>query len=177
MAFWSGKKFLRVAALTVGAAALAVILFFGLRASLFPRPYRETAGDDPLVYAVMKAESGFSESAKSSAGAVGLMQLLPSTAEFICRRNGLKFEPDRLTEGEYNVRLGRLYLAYLSDRFGETETALAAYNAGEGVVSKWLKDAAISPDGKKLAAIPYPETADFVKKVIKFRNFYKFLYH
>lgn len=146
----------------------------------FRRPFRavvEESGISPaLVYAVMKAESSFHEDAVSSAGAVGLMQILPSTAEFICRRCGVEFSAEKLKEGEYNTRLGCLYLKYLTERF-EVSTALAAYNAGEGTVSGWLCDGRYSADGKQLSAIPYPETEAYVKRVMKFRKIYLFFYH
>lgn len=160
-----------------GAALLLGVLYFGVRAA-FPRPYRnaQTEVEPALAYAVMKAESGFCEDAESSAGAVGLMQLLPATAEFVCRKYSIAFEPERLTEGEYNFRLGCLYLRYLLERFPDVRTALASYNAGEGTVSLWLKSREFSADGKTLSAIPYPETERYVKKVLKFRKIYRFFY-
>lgn len=147
----------------------------------YRRPYREIvekSGLPPsLVYAVIKAESGFREKALSAAGATGLMQLLPATAEFICRENGLEFSADRLTEGEYNVRIGCLYLGYLLGRFSAEETALAAYNAGEGTVREWLSDGRYSRDGIHLSSVPYPETKKYLEKVLKFREKYLFFYH
>ena len=143
----------------------------------FPRPYRgivERSGLSPaLAYAVMKAESNFEESAVSSAGAVGLMQLLPSTAQFIAERSGIPFLPERLFDGEYNTRLGCAYLAYLLERF-EEETALAAYNAGEGTVQGWLSDPRCSEDGRTLFQIPYAETRRYLKKISFFRKIYGF---
>ena len=156
-----------------------VVVFFIIRAA-YRRPYREevAAGGIPsaLVYAVMKAESGFREDALSHAGAVGLMQVKPATAEFICARRGVVFAAERLQEGGYNVRVGCMYLAYLLERFPHKETALAAYNAGEGRVRQWLADEALSEDGNVLKAIPYPETRTYVKKVLKFEKFYEFFY-
>ena len=145
----------------------------------YPRAYAdvvEETGIEPfLAYSVMKAESDFREDIVSRAGAVGLMQIKPSTAEYICRREGIEFEPERLTEGEYNVRLGCLYLKYLLGKF-EEGAAIAAYNAGEGVVSEWLKNPDLSSDGCVLDRIPYPETEQYVKKIEKFRKIYDFYY-
>ena len=139
--------------------AAIVLSFF----AAFPRPYRDIVGgsglDGALVYAVMKAESNFKESAVSSAGAVGLMQLLPSTAQFIAEHSGIPFLPERLFDGEYNTRLGCAYLAYLLERF-EEETALAAYNAGIGTVQGWLEDGATIPEG-----IEYAETRTYLERV------------
>ncbi len=163
-------------------AALFVLAFacFAWIAGNYRRPCRdvvERSGLSPaLVYAVMKAESGFDEKAQSRAGAVGLMQIMPATAEFVCRENGVEFLPEKLTDGEYNVRLGCLYLRYLLRRFPREETALAAYNAGEGTVREWLKNERYSTDGERLESIPYPETEQYVKKVIEFRKKYLFFY-
>ncbi len=147
----------------------------------FPRPYRELVAasglDETLVYALIKAESGFDEDAVSRAGAVGLMQLMPATAEFICRREGIAYDRERLTEGEYNLKIGCAYLSYLLDRFPKEETALAAYNAGEGTVSDWLKDESLSSDGMTLSRIPYAETEGYVKKIKKYKKIYVFIYH
>lgn len=173
------KKRFQPIIIGAGAILLGVALFFCLRALCYPRPYaQETGKTEPyLAYSVMKAESGFDEEALSPAGAVGIMQLLPSTAEFVCRMNGIPFEHERLTEGAYNVKLGCLYLNYLLARFKTVETALAAYNAGEGTVAGWLGSEEFSQDGTTLSEIPYPETARYVKKVLKFRKIYRFLYH
>lgn len=172
------KKGARIGSIVVFIGVLLIFGFFIWWKASYRRPYRaevEGSGLSPsLVYAVMKAESGFDEKATSRAGAIGLMQLMPSTAEFLCRRNHLEFAVGRLYEGEYNVRLGCLYLKYLLERFPAEETALAAYNAGEGTVQSWLK-AEASADGR-LRAIPYPETARYVKKVMKFRKKYLFFY-
>lgn len=158
---------------------LIVTLTVGVFRS-YQRPYRKIikeSGLDPnLVYAVIKAESGFREHAKSTAGAVGLMQILPSTAEFVCEMNGLEFSPEKLNEGDYNVTIGCLYLNYLLKRFTVTETALCAYNAGEGTVSEWLSESAYSADGLTLKQIPYAETRSYIKKITKFRKIYEILY-
>lgn len=142
----------------------------------FRRPCRKTvlayASSPPLVYSVIKAESGFSETAVSEAGAVGLMQIMPSTAQFVCERENIAFEAERLKEGEYNVMLGCKYLDYLFSRFSDVKTALAAYNAGEGIVSAWLKNNEYSDDGITLKEIPYRETKHYVKKVLKYQKIY-----
>lgn len=171
------------ALLTLGLALatvlFTVLLYYGVRGG-YPRPYADIvaeSGEEPfLVYSVMKAESGFREDAESSAGAVGIMQLKPSTAEFICRLDDIAFDAERLGEGAYNVMLGCRYLRYLRERFPCRETALAAYNAGEGTVARWLADPGCSPDGVTLARIPYAETKSYLKKIAKFMKIYEFYY-
>lgn len=164
----------------IGYVAAGILLFLALCVSLFAfsfrRPYRKTvrkyAISPPLAFSVIKAESGFSEDAKSDAGATGLMQLMPSTAKFVCERNDIPFEAERLCEGDYNVMLGCIYLNYLLSRFSDEETALAAYNAGEGTVSSWLKNTEYSDDGIHLKYVPYAETRIYIKKVLKYRKIY-----
>lgn len=172
-------KIVRIGVAFLFFCTLAAGVCFGVKAG-YPRRYEETAiscGVDPfLALAIIKAESKFDELSQSKAGAIGLMQLKPSTAEFVCMRERIAYEPDRLFEGEYNVTLGCKYLKYLFGRFGVTETVLAAYNAGEGTVSQWLKDPACSSDGATLDHIPYSETDIYVKKVVKFRKIYEFFY-
>ncbi len=177
------KKRSRIPIAVFSAVLSIAVILLGLAVvsrAAFPRPYRKTVResglDEALVYSVMKAESGFEEDAKSKAGAVGLMQILPATAEFVCELSGIPFEAERLTEGEYNVRLGCAYLHYLLGKFECEETALCAYNAGEGTVSGWLKDPAYSRDGRTLGKIPYEETAEYVKKIGRYWKFYRFFY-
>lgn len=173
------RKKILILCISLAFLILAVVGFFAPRIA-YKRPYRqyvETCGlNDMLVYSVMKAESGFREDAVSRAGAVGLMQIMPATAEFVCERRGVAFEAEQLKNGEYNVKIGCWYLAYLLERFPVTETALCAYNAGEGTVAAWLKDKQLSKDGITLSEIPYEETREYVKKVIKFQKIYEILY-
>ena len=118
-----------------------------------------------LVLAVIRVESDFEKNAVSAAGAVGLMQLLPETFAFL-REEILEEElsPDAIFDPTVNIRYGTAYLAYLYGIFGDTDTVLAAYNAGEGRVREWLggegKDL-----GDTLSEIPFPETAAYVKNV------------
>ena len=137
---------------------------------------------EDLVWSVIKTESGFDSSAVSSKGAVGLMQLMPSTFEWltddILREYlgiGMLYDP------ETNIKYGTYYLSRLYNRFGDWDTAIAAYNGGEGNVSEWLKDKKYSDDGIKLKTdkIPdsYSETKNYVKKVNKALEKYKKLYN
>ncbi|HIY99490.1 MAG TPA: lytic transglycosylase domain-containing protein [Firmicutes bacterium] len=167
----------------IAAVCAAFILICGLAVALrasYPRPYAETvraSGIPPsLAYAVMKAESNFDETAVSRAGAVGIMQIRPSTAEYICRRQGMEFHAEKLLEGNYNVTIGCMYLAYLLERFPDERAAICAYNAGEGTVRRWLADQTYSADGNILSEIPYPETRTYAKKVSDFRKIYEIFY-
>ena len=130
--------------------------------------------DAALLFAVVKTESGFNSGAVSKKGAVGLMQILPSTGQFIAEKKGIT-DYD-LFDVNTNLDFGAYDWKYLGDKFGEfTETA-AAYNAGEGTVKTWLNNKEYSPDGKRLYDIPYPETAAYVKKISERVKRYKKLY-
>lgn len=129
--------------------------------------------DENLVYAVIRTESHFTPDAVSRTGAVGLMQLMPSTAEWIAWRRGIDYDREMLFEPEYNIDNGCWLLKYLIDYYGgNLEYALAAYNAGSGNVDSWLASDEYF-DGKELD-IPFPETADYVKKTLKAYEKYKY---
>lgn len=129
--------------------------------------------ESALIASVVNVESSFREGVVSSKGAVGLMQLLPSTAEWLSGQMGEVFEEEKLKEAKYNLKLGSFYLAYLVDYFGDKKLAVCAYNAGQGNVSAWLKDERYSKDGKTLNKIPFKETNDYLGKVLKNYKYYK----
>ena len=136
--------------------------------------------DEALVYAVIRTESGFREDVKSSAGAVGLMQIMPDTFKWLQEKESgsVKYGADKLTDPEINIRYGTYYLSYLLSHYnGNEELAIAAYNAGMTNVDKWLKDERYSEDGESLKKIPYKETAKYVKRVTKTKGVYETLYY
>ena len=134
--------------------------------------------DRNLVYSIIKAESGFNDQAISPRDAKGLMQILDSTGEWAAEKIKIEnFDSSMLMEPETNIRIGCWYIAKLLDQYSQnTELALAAYNAGSGNVSKWLKDTNISKNGKTLDRIPFEETENYVAKIKKYNNMYKRLY-
>jgi soluble lytic murein transglycosylase len=120
--------------------------------------------DPALLAAVVYAESRFDPNAESAAGAVGLMQVLPETAEGIAlRTGGTRFVVADLRDPEINVRYGSWYLDHLLDRYGETGLALAAYHAGQGNVDRWRRQG---------AGIAFPETRAYVDEVQRVRRVY-----
>ncbi len=133
--------------------------------------------DKYLVYAIISTESGFDPAAESSAGAVGLMQLLPETARWITEKYDLDCDPAALTDPQTNIRIGCCYFSYLLSRFnGDINLAVTAYNGGEGNVRQWLQDQKYSSDGKTLYAIPYKETSQYLSKVTIRYEIYQKLY-
>ena len=136
--------------------------------------------DPALVAGVIYAESKFDESgdSTSSAGALGLMQLLPSTAHFIADRSGgTAFTTKDLSTPEINIAYGSWYLRYLLDRYGGDEVlALAAYNGGMGNVDRWVADAGARGERLDVADIPFPETQAYVQRVLDARREYRRTY-
>lgn len=131
--------------------------------------------DETLVLSVIDAESGYDKKAVSEKGAIGLMQLMPETAKYMADRIGMPIATDDLLNEEINVALGTAYLAYLDSLFNEKTLVIAAFNAGEGNVSNWLKEGIISENSPNTADIPFPETRRYTQKVLRLMRLYEFL--
>ena len=157
---------------------ISVFVFYQVR---YPIKYQDAINvysaryglDNELVASLINEESSFKANSKSNKGALGLMQLLPSTAEYIAT-NLLKeeYNQNSLYEPETNIRYGCCYLNYLRNKFEDEKTLLCAYNAGETNVLKWLSDKNLSENGKKLDNIPYLATQNYVSKIIKGKKYY-----
>ena len=170
-------------------AAMGVLLFVGagfmtVLLLAFPLRYQDeirTAGKqfdiDPVVIAsVIRAESNFRRDAVSNKGAVGLMQIMPATAEFVASKIDVEDVAHNLATPHVNITIGTFYLRYLMDKFGDLRTVLAAYNAGEGRVADWLDDNRFARDAngrRVIVTTPYPETNAYIEKVLNARNFYR----
>ncbi len=184
------RRLLRLAIPLVVVAAIGLAAYWlvsaqavvpGLSEKLYPIHYQQEIArvadryhlDPYLVAAVVRTESDYDPKAVSHAGAVGLMQLMPDTATWVTGLDAWKGPSDpALTDVNDNLELGACYLAYLTQRFaGDLLAALAAYNAGQGVVDSWLA----SGDHKALqfADIRFGETKAFVQKVQHYRDLYK----
>ena len=131
--------------------------------------------DPALVAAVIYEESRFRDDVSSHQGAIGLMQVMPATAQDIARKTGgTTFVVTDLTDARVNVLYGCYYLRQLLDHYhGSVTAAVAAYNAGEGNVDAWLTTV-----GGKLTpqAIPFSETRDYVEHVLNLRKVYRRAY-
>jgi soluble lytic murein transglycosylase len=152
--------------------------FVGEAATLFDT-------DPFLILSVMKVESGFDPAATSPVGAIGLMQVMPDTADWIVnhvRPEGLECMSEGWTESELydprkNILVGSWYLSYLQQRFGDVGVALAAYNGGQGRVSAWLEAKQVrAGDRFSVDDIPLAETRSFVRRVLAVREWYDRLY-
>jgi len=153
----------------------------------FPAPHRtemtqnaRAVGlDETWVYGLIRQESRFIQDIRSSAGAQGLMQLMPSTARFVARKVGMNdFAPARINEVDVNLRLGTGYLRMvLDDLDGHPMLATAAYNAGPGRPRLWRSTLARPVEGAIFAeTIPFNETREYVKKVMSNAVYYAALF-
>ena len=133
--------------------------------------------DPTLVAAVIYAETRF-QPRESSAGAQGLMPLLPSTALFFARKSGgTAFVPKDLANANVNIRYGSWYLRWLLNHYnGNQVLAVAAYNAGLGNVDRWIQEAHSNGSEFQIGEIPFPETKAYVKRVLDAKRQYRSKY-
>lgn len=184
----------RFAAFFFGVVVLcmAFSFFFAMQSKsmqrqyLYPYPHRSVVEhyaakynvDSALVAGMILSESKFRHEAKSSRGAIGLMQLMPETAQWISEQIDDKaYNVGELHEPQKNIEYGTWYIASLEEEFGGNEVlALAAYNAGRGNVHDWMEEKHWDMDFHEVAAIPYEETRAYVSSVLKNRRKYLELY-
>ena len=140
--------------------------------------YSKERNLDPYVVAALVAqESNFDPVVRSHANAYGLMQVLPSTGRGYARRLGVKpFSAKRLTEAEINVRIGTQIFADTIRKFGGVHFALAAYNAGDSRVVQWQREKPGLPQDEFIDDIPFPETQNYVKRILGTAEDYRYLY-
>lgn len=145
--------------------------------SVIRRQAAEKHLDPALIAAVIYTESHF-EPRPSAAGAQGLMQLLPSTAYYLAKLSGgVAFTASDLAEPEVNVAYGSYYLRYLLDHYdGDEMLAVAAYNGGITNVDRWVSQARAAGHSLSVAAIPFPETREYVQKVMTAQQAYRETY-
>ncbi|MDQ6778151.1 MAG: lytic transglycosylase domain-containing protein [Actinomycetota bacterium] len=187
------RRRVRRALLTVGAAALALFAI-QVAVPLFETAYRDLTlplahediivqqahekGLDPaLIAAVIYAETKF-DARTSSAGAQGLMQILPATAEFLARRSGATtFRVADLDSPQVNIAYGSYYLRYLLNSYGGNKMlALAAYNGGQTNVDEWIARARAQGHALTVNEIPFPQTRAYVEKVLSAQQRYRHTY-
>ena len=134
--------------------------------------------DKYLVYAIIKVESNFEEQAKSTSNAIGLMQIMESTAVETANKIDLNFIKEDLLNPELNIKIGLEYFTNLLNRYNNNyNLAIIAYNAGIGNVDKWIKDDIIKEDGTDIENVPFKETNNYVRKILRDYEIYKKLYN
>lgn len=134
--------------------------------------------DKNLIFSIIRTESSFQPDAGSTAGALGLMQIIPETFEWLQMRREVvgDYVTEDLFEPEINIDFGTYFLSYLLNRYESELTAVAAYNAGFGAVDEWLENPEYSSDGVNLDYIPFSETEAYVQKVEAAKEVYIDLY-
>lgn len=132
--------------------------------------------DEYLIYAIIKAESNFEPNAESHRGAKGLMQLMYSTAEDISKRIGIELNENNILEPDININLGTKYISMLIQKYNNTNLALAAYNAGSGNVDGWIEKGTLKSDGSDIENVPFTETNNYVRKILRDYEIYKNIY-
>lgn len=155
---------------------------------MYPKTYSEVVSiyqekyqvDENLIYAVIKAESNFKNEAVSNRNAVGLMQIMQETGKDVAKKNNIKVDfenmEQELLKVDININIGTKYLATLIERYKNKEVALAAYNAGIGTVDNWIEKGIIQADGSDIENIPYKETNNYVRKILRDYKIYEQLY-
>lgn len=139
---------------------------------------RENNVDPYLVLAIIRTESRFYPGAKSPVGAKGLMQIMPDTGYWIARQMGLRdFSEEKLYLPDYNIAMGVWYISYLDKIFaGDLPKLLAAYNAGEGKVKKWLTNGTWTGRIQDIRQIPFEETRKYIERILFDYQVYKRIY-
>lgn len=133
--------------------------------------------DKYLIYATIKAESNFNQYAKSSQGALGLMQLMENTALEVAPKAGIRVTEHNIYDPDVNINLGAKLISILLQKYENTGLALAAYNAGSGNVDNWISKGTIKEDGSDLENIPFKETNNYVRKILRDYDIYVDLYN
>lgn len=182
----TGRKFaVQRVALLLLLVIIGLVIWRQLPYYLYPNDYsaeieaeaREAGIDPYLVCAVIKAESNFDADAVSPAGAIGLMQIMPVTGEWLASRGGFEFSAEQLYEPQYNIRLGCQYLRFLLDYWQwDVYKAIASYNAGQNNVARWLEDGVWDGTSENLQDIPFDETQNYVNRVFDIYQQYSSLY-
>lgn len=185
------KKIIKVLAILLIIIVLLLILYKVLNIEekillhLYPKKYEEYVYkyseelniDPMLTFAIIKTESNFEEKSKSKSGAIGLMQLMESTAEEQAEKLNMEYTKEMLYNPEINLKLGLNYFNVLLDYYNQNYIlAFAAYNAGLGNVQKWINEGTIKENGSDIENIPFKETNMYVRKIIRNYEIYKELY-
>ena len=169
-------------ALCWGVAMLFGLYGLVLLKCIYPLEYKEEiifsadnyGLDRALIFAVVKTESSFDSSATSEKGAKGLMQITDNTGRYIAQL--LNVKEYNLYDVKTNLNFGCYYMHRLIKRFKNLDTAIIAFNAGEGNVSTWLKNPEYSKDGLTLKKVPFNESKEYIKKIKENFSKYKKLY-
>lgn len=162
-----------------------LILKVNILPKIYPKGYSEYVEkysqeynvDQLLIYSIIKAESNYKVNAKSKSNAIGLMQIMLSTAQEIGKDLQIEeITEEKLYDAELNIKIGTAYFKSLLNKYNNVNLALIAYNAGMGSLDNWLENGIIDKNGEGLENIPYEETRNYVKKILQNYKIYNELY-
>lgn len=160
---------------------IAIIVFRNIIIKInYPQKYSEHVEkyakeyeiEKELIYSMIKAESNFKQDAVSNKKAIGLMQILESTAYEVADELEKQITKEEILNPEINICLGAKYISNLIKRYENIELAITAYNAGIGNVDSWIEKGIIKKDGSNLENIPFKETNNYVRKVLRNYDIY-----
>lgn len=162
---------------------LVIVFVYVVFSSLFPVKYSEYVEkysvrynvEKNLIYGIIKAESGFDETAVSNKDAVGLMQIKEDTAKWCIDQMGEEIDIKNLSNPEINIKIGVWYFSYLKEQLKSDELAIVAYNAGITHVKEWLKDGLIDEKVSDPDKIPFKETKKYIKNVRIYKKVYSIM--
>lgn len=174
-------------------AILIIVVFLGIFKNkilkiIYPKTYKEIVSvysekynvEENLVFALIKAESDFNSEAVSHRDAIGVMQIMEETAKDVANKNSIKIENENIKQEllkiDNNINIGTKYLSTLLEKYKNKEIAVAAYNAGIGTVDGWIQKEIIKSDGSDIENIPYKETNNYVRKILRNYKLYEELY-
>lgn len=156
---------------------------------IYPKEYKEIVKvyseeynvEENLIFAVIKAESNFDEQAVSHKYAIGLMQIMEDTAKDVAKKYNIQIDNENARQSianiQNNINIGTKYLSILLDKYENKELALAAYNAGTGTVDNWVESGKIEANGGNIENIPYKETNNYIRKILRNYRIYNKLYN
>ena len=174
-------------------AILIIVVFLGIFKNkilkiIYPKTYKEIVSvysekynvEENLVFALIKAESNFNSEAVSHRDAIGVMQIMEETAKDVANKNSIKIENENIKQEllkiDNNINIGTKYLSTLLEKYKNKEIAVAAYNAGIGTVDGCIQKGIIKSDGSDIENIPYKETNNYVRKILRNYKLYEELY-
>ena len=172
---------------------ILIVVFLGvfkekIQKIFYPKEYKEIVliytekynVEENLIFAVIKAESNFNNKAISNRNALGLMQIMEGTAKDIAKKYNIKIDysntKQEILNVKNNINIGTKYLSILLEKYRNKEVALAAYNAGIGRVDEWIDNGIIKNDGSDIEKIPYKETNNYVRKILRNYKIYEQIY-
>mgnify|MGYP005763983575 CR=1 FL=1 len=163
-----------ISVFTENAKSFLIKLIYKIGYSEYVEEFAEKYNvEKELIYAIIKVESNFDENAVSKSNAKGLMQIMTATAQEIADKYGINLTEENITDPKINIEIGTIYISQLLEKYNNKQVALAAYNAGQGNVNKWITQETIKSDGSDIENIPFPETNMYVRKVMRDYNIYK----